>query len=351
MTANEYQIPTPHHAVAFESIAAITIDAVTDTVIETLTMNGLGAAVGFELENTGANALDAFFIEAQAYPGGAWFTYISSAELSAGNPITNRMLYVNVANPTTLAAAGKSEVGIIVLGLFAIRFKANAAAGGSTAKVRGVIKYGSSGGGSGGGASNGFQSFAGNPSSTPNGSAWYDSTDGSVKFQLPQGIVKPSGVLYCNSDTDTALTNPLTATDFGTQSQFTFPANSLAVGQVYRITASGKCDSGGAISFTPKIVLGSASVYNTSGTTASGSNDWFLNILMRITAIGSGTTAAVCLGAYQIAISANITRGNTFSFSTQDSTGTLLLKAQGIYGTTNASNVATCEHFLLERVR
>lgn len=350
MTGNEYNIRTPHHAVAFESAAAVTIDATTDTVIETLTLNGLGSAIGVELENTGANSLDAFFVEAQAYPGGAWFTYISSSEMNAGNPLSNRLLYLSTS-PTTLAAAGKSEFGIIVLGLFAVRFKANAAAGGSTAKVRGVIKYGSSGGGGGGGAATGFQSFAGNPAAPVNSNAWYDSTDGSFKFQTPQGIIKPAGVLYCNSDTDTALTNPTVATDFGTQSQFTFPANTLAVGQVFRITASGKADSGGAISFTPKIVLGSASVYNTSVTTAAGSNDWFLNILMRITAIGSGTTAAVCLGALQLAISANATRGNTFTFATQDSTGTLLLKAQGIYGTTNASNVATCEHFLLERVR
>lgn len=141
ITAAEKNIASMHHAMTFQGDGT-TIPAAGNTVILTLKLDGLRSRVLFEVENTGAvNALDVALIEGRIHPNGAWFTWVSAAQLLAGVPVPGSLIQV-VTDPTTLAALGKSRIMVDVTTLSDVRISVSAAVGGTTAKARGVSTVG-----------------------------------------------------------------------------------------------------------------------------------------------------------------------------------------------------------------
>lgn len=137
----EKNIAPMHHAMSFQGDNT-TVPAAGNTVLLTLKLDGQRSRVLFELENTGAsNALDVALIEARLHPNGAWFTWISAAQLLAGIPVPGSLIQV-VTDPTTLAALGKSRIMVDVTTFSDVRISVSAAAGGTTARARGVATVG-----------------------------------------------------------------------------------------------------------------------------------------------------------------------------------------------------------------
>ena len=90
--------------------------------------NGRFGRTAIELTNTGGtNALATCKVQAKVHPNGAWFDWVTSAELNTGTAIAGRLVQV-VTNPTNLAAAGVSNIVIDTTALWAIRLSMTGAA-------------------------------------------------------------------------------------------------------------------------------------------------------------------------------------------------------------------------------
>jgi hypothetical protein len=93
-------------------------------------LNGRFGRTAIELTNTVALALASCKVQAKVHPNGAWFDWVTSAELNTGTAIAGRLVQV-VGNPTTLNNAVSNFI-LDTTALWAIRLNLTAA---STATV------------------------------------------------------------------------------------------------------------------------------------------------------------------------------------------------------------------------
>jgi len=123
-------------AYQFEQLAMV-VPVATNGTSDEVVLSGKFSRAAFDLLNKGPiRAFDQAFLEAQAHPNGAWFTYLSNAELNTGTAIAGRLVLV-VINPTTLAADGQSFVLIDCTGLHAMRWRISSATDPVSADIRG----------------------------------------------------------------------------------------------------------------------------------------------------------------------------------------------------------------------
>lgn len=127
------------HVFQFDS-GVVVVAAAGTTAVYTLVLNGVPFSCTAEIINADdADAFDAFTIEAQVHPDGAWSTYITGAELTAGTALPGRLNRV-VGNPPALVAAAVASVQFEGVGLHAVRFSGSGAAA-SAAQVRGNMVH------------------------------------------------------------------------------------------------------------------------------------------------------------------------------------------------------------------
>ncbi len=113
-------------------VAALVVPFATDLTTDSFVLSGKIGRVAAQLKNNGpTNALDNLVIQGRTTPNGAWFTYITNAEIAAATPIAGRLLQV-VGGVATLAAGATGAVIFDVVGLDAIRFLISSATAGVT---------------------------------------------------------------------------------------------------------------------------------------------------------------------------------------------------------------------------
>jgi len=144
---------------------------------EEMVMVGKFARLAVEIHNKGVSALTAMAVEGQIHPSSGWMSYVSSAELSAGTALAGRLVNVLTANPTTLAADGRSRIILETAGLHAVRL--TIARAGIVAEDVDLWSNASRGGNSGGGGA----------------AAAYVEDPGSLKAFA---MAPPTGWLDCN---------------------------------------------------------------------------------------------------------------------------------------------------------
>ncbi len=120
--------------IGFDSGAVAVAEAGNTTVLDVVLGGGI-ESLHFEVNNSGAKALDAFTLQIKAHPQGAYEAY--EADWSEDSVASDRMPHVG-AVLKTLGATTKAQAIIRVVGAFAIRFIASGDAGATTVVVKGV---------------------------------------------------------------------------------------------------------------------------------------------------------------------------------------------------------------------
>jgi len=137
---HEFSVPQAPSANGFET-PAVAVPVSGDTVLGTVGCRGCSSRAIIEVENTdGADAFDSCIIEAQAFPEGAWFTYLSSAQLNTGTAIPGKLISVTT-NPTTLAAGAKAIIIIDTTAIYAFRVAVSANGSPSAGRIRGMVVF------------------------------------------------------------------------------------------------------------------------------------------------------------------------------------------------------------------
>ena len=86
-----------------------------------------------EIENTGSNALDALVLQGKTHADGNWFA------LAAAWGTASEVLRYTVGALESLASAAKGQALVDVEGLYSIRIRGSAAAGGAEVTVAGAL--------------------------------------------------------------------------------------------------------------------------------------------------------------------------------------------------------------------
>jgi len=111
-------------------------------------------------------------------------------------------------------------------------------------------------------------------------------------------IVVHAARLFGSDTTQTSLTNPTALTSL-LNAVIPAPANSLNVGDLFEVVASGRyLNSQNASTLNLKLLLGTTSIFNfTSISLASNANprNWLLRAVFQVKAIGSGSSAIVAI--------------------------------------------------------
>jgi hypothetical protein len=132
-----------------------------------------------------------------------------------------------------------------------------------------------------------LRDVAGDPVSPVAGEVWYNTTSKNPRVH-DDAIANANIVrsLYAlTTATATIGTSDNTEVTFDSNAQFSFPANTLVTGQVYRLRVTGRTTGAGGTSTTMKLYFGTASVTILTAIApqvAAG----FLDFLLRVTAAG-----------------------------------------------------------------
>lgn len=198
-----------------------------------------------------------------------------------------------------------------------------------------------------------LRDVAGDPGSPVAGEVWYNTTSKNPR-------VKDDAI--GNADIERNLYSLTTATasaggtttgevTFDSNAQFTFPANSLAVGQVYRLVFGGSFVHTSVSTETIRFYLGASAgtgvtvtqVSSNYGGTREGANVFYL----RVTA--AGATSQIRMWSSSINSPLTVSFKSDFS-GTFDNTGAIVFSISTQYAVSNASSGSIIDLFELERI-
>ncbi|HWP41178.1 MAG TPA: hypothetical protein VNL70_09650, partial [Tepidisphaeraceae bacterium] len=204
-----------------------------------------------------------------------------------------------------------------------------------------------------------FRDESSDPGSPAEGEVWNHTTDklfkgrnlfGDATFitNIFEGVGDGSGVDLVGAST----TSEVTFTRAGLNVSYTFPANSLMVGQVFRITVFGRFNAGTATSVRLRVRLGGtggtsiwdSDSFNPFSTSGAQSNIPFGCIAMfRIQTVGTGGTGRS--GCYGF-VGASLTP--TLGVQSFNTTAALTATVTIQYGTSHVNNLAFINQFTIE---
>jgi hypothetical protein len=193
------------------------------------------------------------------------------------------------------------------------------------------------------------------PGSPVAGEWWYESTRKSFYFQTAAGSLGLSGIVYANTASSTAIASTASETNFSTT--YTFPANSLTVGAVVEVWASGfwSTHSTGTLSIILRLKLGSVNLLvsdTVTGVASMASRRWYIHGFITVRTIGSSGTMRAT-GEFRIP-NANNDTGAVWSMkpanadATINTTTTQVLQVSAQHGASQANNTITLDQLVVK---
>lgn len=192
------------------------------------------------------------------------------------------------------------------------------------------------------------------PASPTAGDIYYDTTQKTHKFVTTIGTEGNAGLISANTADSSAISNTNAETNFSLN--FSCPANSLTVGKVIRIKASGIYTSILTPTLNFKMKYGTTTILDfgaISAGTAVTNRAFELEVMFVVRTIGSTGTIMATGNAFldnaaSVVVTGTATAANNAGTTTIDTTGANNLQVSATWSAASLTNSTTLENFIVE---